>query len=394
MQSFRLSLTCSFVLSLTTLLVLAGCSSGDKSPCKQACAKYTKCNAPKDKGVPDAGGGSGKDGGGKKDSGGGAGSFTLFMAGGPGSGSCSYSEACSSKEQCFSACINSAPCSALTGKDIKAANAAKACINQCNLKKWDAGVKKDKGKCQPKCSGKQCGNNGCGGQCGQCPTGKSCNPSGQCVPGCQPKCSGKQCGNNGCGGQCGQCPTGQSCNPSGNCVPGCQPNCSGRQCGNNGCGGSCGTCPTGQTCDTSGKCQNNYQPNCSNKECGPDGCGSNCGTCPTGETCSSVGICEIGCQPQCSGKKCGPDSCGGTCGTCKSYETCDSGGQCTQTSCGPITDKGCCDGTTLKFCQSGTYKTLDCSKNPSCGWSSAGGFYDCGTSGISDPGGTYSKTCP
>jgi hypothetical protein len=38
--------------------------------------------------------------------------------------------------------------------------------------------------CVPKCDGRQCGDNGCGGSCGSCATGKSCNTSGQCVSSC------------------------------------------------------------------------------------------------------------------------------------------------------------------------------------------------------------------
>lgn len=43
-------------------------------------------------------------------------------------------------------------------------------------------------------------------------TGASCN--------CTPQCSGKQCGDDGCGGSCGNCASGTSCNASGQCVGG------------------------------------------------------------------------------------------------------------------------------------------------------------------------------
>ena len=43
-------------------------------------------------------------------------------------------------------------------------------------------------------------------------TGASCN--------CTPQCSGKQCGDDGCGGACGNCAGGDSCNGSGQCVGG------------------------------------------------------------------------------------------------------------------------------------------------------------------------------
>ncbi|HPU94811.1 MAG TPA: hypothetical protein PK398_01395 [Candidatus Gracilibacteria bacterium] len=35
--------------------------------------------------------------------------------------------------------------------------------------------------CVPSCSGKVCGDNGCGGSCGFCGTGLTCNASGRCV---------------------------------------------------------------------------------------------------------------------------------------------------------------------------------------------------------------------
>ena len=61
--------------------------------------------------------------------------------------------------------------------------------------------------------------------------------------------------------------------------------------------------------------------------------------------------------------------------------------------CGSITDTGCCDGTSVKYCDKGVLKSLDCSSNPKCGWDSTYDYYDCGTSGGSDPKGKYSKTC-
>jgi hypothetical protein len=42
--------------------------------------------------------------------------------------------------------------------------------------------KKEKKKlatCTPHCSGKQCGDNGCGGSCGSCGGGQSCNSAGK-----------------------------------------------------------------------------------------------------------------------------------------------------------------------------------------------------------------------
>ena len=80
------------------------------------------------------------------------------------------------------------------------------------------------GVCTPttSCSaqGKVCGTipDGCGGtlNCGTCGPGQSCQ-GGQCVSGCTASCSGKQCGDDGCGGSCGSCQSGQSCE-DGQCI--------------------------------------------------------------------------------------------------------------------------------------------------------------------------------
>ena len=53
--------------------------------------------------------------------------------------------------------------------------------------------------CVPDCLGKQCGDDGCGGSCGECPTGQACQDDGTCL-GCTPECAGKACGDDGCGG--------------------------------------------------------------------------------------------------------------------------------------------------------------------------------------------------
>ncbi|WP_369946237.1 glycosyl hydrolase [Vitiosangium sp. GDMCC 1.1324] len=112
--------------------------------------------------------------------------------------------------------------------------------------------------CQPECTGKLCGSDGCGGTCGSCLSGTTCSSWGQCTAStstCTPACSGKVCGSDGCGGTCGTCASGQSCNTSGQCVPNtCTPACSGKVCGSDGCGGTCGTCASGQSCNSSGQC--------------------------------------------------------------------------------------------------------------------------------------------
>jgi hypothetical protein len=81
-----------------------------------------------------------------------------------------------------------------------------------------------------------------------CLHGEETCRAGEC---CRPQCTQRTCGDDGCGGSCGQCAgCGNECQ-DGNCVflP-----CSGIECGPNACGGAeCGTCPVDQDC-SAGKC--------------------------------------------------------------------------------------------------------------------------------------------
>ncbi len=143
----------------------------------------------------------------------------------------------------------------------------------------------NEGPCNGDCSDKECGDDGCGGNCGECFGGTVCQ-AGQCVEEtCDPACDGKECGNDGCGGECGNCADGESC-VQGQCdAGGCNTQCDGKECGDDGCGGVCGLCADGQTC-VQGACQvQGCQPDCANKTCGDDGCGGVCGTCTQAEAC-------------------------------------------------------------------------------------------------------------
>ena len=66
---------------------------------------------------------------------------------------------------------------------------------------------------------------------------------------------------------------------------------------------------------------------------------------------------------------------------------------CKKAACGNIGAKGCCDGATLKYCSNGKLAGINCGSNPKCGWNSSKSFYDCGTTGGSDPANTYTKNC-
>ncbi len=178
-------------------------------------------------------------------------------------------------------------------------------------------------ECIPSCSGRVCGDDGCGGSCGTCAEGESCDASyGQCrASSCTPDCTGAVCGDDGCGESCGTCSAGQACTAERACV--CQPSCTNRDCGSDGCGGTCGSCPSRLFCQstvTGSTCTPTCTPSCTGKVCGDDGCGGSCGACDTGQMCDLTGECV--CAPQCSGKQCGDDGCGGTCGTCSGSATC------------------------------------------------------------------------
>ncbi len=91
----------------------------------------------------------------------------------------------------------------------------------------------------------------------KCADDETCSLAGECVKKtttCTPACTGKQCGDDGCGGQCGTCGANQQCTAN-QCVPVvCAPKCAGKQCGDDGCGGQCGTCGAGLSCDAAGQC--------------------------------------------------------------------------------------------------------------------------------------------
>ena len=163
--------------------------------------------------------------------------------------------------------------------------------------------------CNPRAPCTVCGApTGCGQEVcttGSCPnSGESCQ-NGRCV--CIPNCTGRTCGSNSCGGQCGQCAQEQTCNNSGQCVARPPPsptprprprppqppsppqqrcNCNGRSCGPNTCGtGTCGTCGSGQTCTAGGQCVTT--------ECRYEGqsCGGASGSCCGNGVCSG-GVCN------------------------------------------------------------------------------------------------------
>ncbi len=237
--------------------------------------------------------------------------------------------------------------------------------------------------CIPDCQGKDCGNDGCGGSCGEC--GKIgqhatfCN-GGKCekIPcdtdspepfsccngdvayycwsdgflaadDCAIVSPGSTCGwnkssnkykcNNSpeiepsgkvpkqCPWNChvpceeeADCPDGYDCDGEGKCAPDCDAVCDGLQCGD---GETCGICNCGEPCPFGWKCD----AGACVKVCASDDCSGFCWDCPPG----AGWACEIdgcNCSPCCDGKECGEDGCGGTCGSCAPGSTCRIDGKC------------------------------------------------------------------
>ena len=231
--------------------------------------------------------------------------------------------------------------------------------------------------CTPQCTGKQCGSDGCNGECGECPPGFDCDVYGYCD--CMPSCDGQECGSDGCGGECGACPDGFVCNLFGNCV--CLPQCEDKECGTDGCGGSCGQCPVGFDCET-GLCVEGCKPQCvtdngTPKQCGPDGCGETCGYCPPGLSCTPQGLCtQIG--PVCGDQECELNkdenclTCPKDCGQCEG-DCCEShnGVGCDDmavTKCVCSQDPYCCDSQWDQICanQAEDDCGADCGCEPQC----------------------------
>ncbi len=207
--------------------------------------------------------------------------------------------------------------------------------------------------CVPDCADKDCGSDGCGDSCGECGEAEVCE-LGECVPGeCHPMCTGKECGPDGCEGLCGKCDPGFEC-VAGACQ--CSPECEGKECGDDGCGAFCGDCPPLHDCTPDGLCLCLQQ--CDGKICGDDGCGGNCGLCPGPQDACLEGLCF--CQPYCEGKECGSDGCEGSCGICENVQESCQGGlcvclpYCTGKECGP---DGC--GGECGDCDDGKWCTQD-----------------------------------
>lgn len=147
--------------------------------------------------------------------------------------------------------------------------------------------------CYPLCGGAVCGDDGCGGSCGECLAGQVC-VLGKC---CTPECAGKECGWDGCSGECGECPEGswctdfQKCAYGYGCVETKAPGCESCACLDCVCEMDPFCCEVEWDWKCTYECQYSCggclpcEESCGDRECGPDGCGWFCGTCPEGSTC-------------------------------------------------------------------------------------------------------------
>jgi len=267
----------------------------------------------------------------------------------------------------------------------------------------------DDGACKPQCkfdddTPKECGPDNCGSICGYCGWDELC-VDGLCEIYCKPQCVGKQCGFDGCYGDCPPgCEEGFVCGDDQLCYPWCDhdENCKDKQCGPDGCGGICGECGMGMVCEEE------------TGQCIPHPCGDvpeDTGKCADGnilleciddvvvETpCQNMGdyycnwdgpsqkfICSEGCVPQCtwddgSKKECGYDGCYGVCGNCTPGWSCEAG-KCYPVpggECGWITENGYCEDNILWFCSNNTLYIDDCQGNGmSCQYIPGTGKFKC-----------------
>ena len=161
---------------------------------------------------------------------------------------------------------------------------------------------------------------------------------------CQIDCDGQECGEDGCGGDCGICPGNQESCLKGRCV--CQPDCYGVNCGEDGCGGVCGTCEPEQVCSL-GTCL--CAPNASKKCYGGDvvwvdSCGQQAAL---ATDCGNADCAEGKCQEA----GCGDGFCDGIETSCNCQVDCgECPGCCAEADCLPGTDDGSC-GTNAGVCE-------------------------------------------
>lgn len=257
-------------------------------------------------------------------------------------------------------------------------------------------------QCTPACSGKQCGDDGCGGVCGVCAPHFAC-VAGACLfqGGCEVTALA------GCGGcsceacVCQQDPFCCSAGWDAMCVARCTTSCGGcgtlDVCGDGTCGGlescgncsaDCGECPS-QCGDigTKGCCLGEVRFFCQGGELQIENCAAGPGkTCGWSLAASQYKCGEQGFDPSLTYAR-----------ECPPAQPNDVKEEPLSPECQDVPFPGCCSGKSLWWCDWSGLHEVDCGTNPppydTCGWNSAKGYYDCGGVGM-DPGGTYGQFCP
>lgn len=214
--------------------------------------------------------------------------------------------------------------------------------------------------CTRTCSGRACGEDGCGGTCGTCQAGQACSRMGTCqwTSACGGEADGQYCGrdliSNGYQGNAAALVTcrGNTIQAQATCAIGCFSNSTASYCAQ--CTadqqlGSCDNCGTrvqhcragileGATCAGQGSCAPN-----TTQACGVDGSQTCTLTCQWGD-CACTGSATMNCA------RCGTQTRTCTAGSWGAYGAC--------------TDKGLCDPATLQLCATGGWQT--CSSG--CAW--------------------------
>ena len=246
----------------------------------------------------------------------------------------------------------------------------------CKILGANAECDTDTGRCQctPTCEGRECGPDGCGGQCGTCADDLLCGDDGRCGGACgeaQPLVlcgGGTYCpGNSSCEGTLCTCTprfkaTACDGKPCTNCSADtwhCTP------CGLAECGPQCGDCPSGLSC-IDGACRVAPPPPCQATSCAGN-CVDNCGN--TNSQC-----CQTSCQATSCAGDC-VDNCGNTNSQCCSTPT---GSSCHVMNCASFTSEfvsgpGHCDGEVI-----GHFNN-NCGDSIQCKWCWASGACDAGT---------------
>jgi N-acetylneuraminic acid mutarotase len=266
-----------------------------------------------------------------------------------GDGTCQAAEDCNSCVGDCGQCCGDGAC------DPAAGETCATCARDCRCaagEACDLVERRCEAPCVRDCNGRLCGDDGCGGSCGDCGPGGLCEPvSGTCEILCTPLCDGRNCGDDGCGGVCGECDDGAVCTGAGRCVgggPACQ--CAVDQaCLDGRCrpldhvcspdvpDGLCGnglTCAAG-VCVESGAACSDQNPT---------------GVCPVGQVCRN-GACEIVdgallCDDQNACTLDFFDHVTNRCGHAPQVVACSDGNGCTRDAC----VEGACVGTPVAGC--------------------------------------------